>query len=295
MNFGQIKGESFADYLAADAVGSHKLADLSPRPLVYFKKHVERSMEPRGDSEAFKFGRLFHCLALEGEGAVAERYATIPQDAPKMPQERHVKAKKPSHETLAAAEWWTTFTACNAGKDIVSREDIDLAWRMVRSIRSKPAAVKLLARGAPEITFRHQLERFPIQARVDWFDGEDAAGPLCINVKTVESLDYFDAQYERFAYYKGDAFYRMVVAKVLGVHAEAPQMVNLVVEKSEPFECSIRIPDAQSLDIGAREVLRDLQQLRRCYETGVWPGEPDEARGVSLPEWKIRRAEAEAA
>lgn len=291
MRLGILFDESFPAYLANEAVCSHRLPDLRPRPLVYWRKHVARDMVHRKDTAALGFGRLFHVLALEGEDAMAARYIATPSDAPD-DLRRHRNAKTKSPGTVASIEWWDAFDAKVAGREIVAQSDIDLAWRMVRAVRAKPAAVKLLSRGKPEVTFRHKLAHFAVQARVDWFDGEDAAGPLLINLKSIDSLDDFDYQYEKFAYYKADAFHRLVVAKLLDVEPMVPQCLNLVVEKQEPFEVSIRAPDAEALAIGAAEVMADLRLLDRCFETGVWPGEPDEARPVSLSEWKVKRATA---
>lgn len=281
MNFGIIYDEPFDVYLASDCVGSHRLNDVSPRPLVYFKKYIEKSVPAHTDSPAMAFGRLFHCLALEGEAEVEKRFVVAPQGI-----DRRTKQGKAD---------WETFLQSSAGKQAITQDDIDLAWKMVRSIRAKPSAVKLLARGRPEVTFRAQLPKFAVQARVDWYDGEDAAGPLCVNVKTVETLEDFDKQYQSLNYYRGDAFYRLVVAKVLKVEPFVPQMVNLVVEKCEPFDCAIRVPDAEALDIGTREVMQNLCAIEACYASGNWPGEPDEWRTVSLPQWMARKAQEAAA
>lgn len=288
MTTGIILSESFADYLASDAVGSGKLEDLRPRPLMFFKRWVERSIPPRKATDALDFGRMFHCLALEGETVFAQRYTVIPSDAPD-DLRRFRNAAKPAAKTLDSIAWWDDFEAKAVGEH-VTQASLDLAWKMVGAVRAKPAAVKLLARGKPEVTFRHQLSGFAVQARVDWFDAEDPAGPVLVNVKTIDSLDDFDYQYEKFNYYKGDAFYRLVAAKILGVDLFVPQMLNLVVEKTEPFECSIRAPDAEALEIGTREVMADLMLLQRCFESGAWPGEPAESRPVSLSLWKVKQA-----
>lgn len=277
MNLGIIYNEPMADYHATDCVSAHRLDDIEPRPLVYRNKWIEKSIPPREESAAFLFGRLFHCLALEGEDATRTRFAVAP---------------KCDRRTKAGKEEFAAFSAANAGKDIVFEDDMTLAWRMVAAIRAKPAAVKLLSRGKPEVTFRSKLDKFAVQCRVDWYDGEDAAGPLCVNLKSIETLDHFDKHYVNFSYYRSDAFYRLVVAKVLGLDSRAPQMVNLVCEKQEPFEVSIRTPDAEALEIGAREVMALLTKLDRCYESDFWPGEPAEARPVSLPAWKVKQAEA---
>jgi hypothetical protein len=294
MKTGIIPDEPFADYLAADAVGSGRLEDLTPRPLVYFKRWVARTLPPRKSTPAFDFGRLFHCLALEGEDTMAARFVVVPADAPD-DLRRFRDSKKKSPATIESIAWWDAFEAQTAGKEVVTQADIDLAWKMVGAIRENPEAVEILSRGKPEVTFRHKLPAFAVQARVDWFDKDDPAGPLLVNVKTIDSLDDFDKQFHDFAYYKGDAFYRLVVAKVLGVEPFVPQCLDLVVEKNEPFECEIRVPDAEAIAIGAGEVMKDLQLLARCYESGVWPGASRARRAVSLPEWKVRQAMKEAA
>jgi hypothetical protein len=285
-----ILNESFADYLASDAVRAGQLDDLRPRPLIFFKRWIQRTMPPPKDTEALQFGRAFHCLALEGPKVFAERYVVIPDDAPE-DLRRFRCAAKPSQKTCDSISWWDGFEKERGSREIIARESVDLAERMVDAVREKPAAAELLNCGTPEVTFRHQLPGFAVQARVDWFDPKATAGPLLMNVKTIECLDDFDHQYEKFNYYKSDAFYRLVVARVLGVETFVPQCVNLVVEKQEPFECSIRLPDAESLNVGTREVMADLQLLARCYESGVWPGEPNEPRPVSLSEWKLRQSQ----
>jgi hypothetical protein len=285
---GIIYDEPFATYLASDAVGSHKLEDLRPRPLIYFLKHVQKTLPKKAETGAFRFGRLFHCLALEGETEMEKRFVAVPHDAPA--DLRHFRnAKSKSQATVDSIAWWDKFYADAASKTIVAESDIALAWKMVRAVRAKPYAVELLSRGKPEVTFRAQLPGLTVQARVDWFDAEHNAGPMCINVKTVETLEDFDKQYENFAYYKGDALYRLIVARLLKVDVSVPQMVNLVVEKQAPHECAIRCPDDEALAIGTREVMADLRLLQSCYEKNEWPGEPNDARPVSLSEWKVRR------
>lgn len=294
MKTGIIFDEPFAEYLSSSCVGSHRLEDLRPRPLLYYRKWVARNIAARAETPALHFGRLFHCLALEGEDAFRARYIAIPADAPE-DLRRYRNAAKKSPTTAFSINWWDEFDVLRGSRELADRSDIELAWQMAGAIRAKPSAVKLLSRGKPEVTFRHQLKSFAVQARVDWFDADDAAGPMLVNVKTIESLDDFDKQYHDFGYYKGDAFYRLVVAKVLGIDAFRPQCVNLVVEKSEPFECAIRVPDAEALAIGTDEVMADLRLLEECFSSGKWPGEPDEFHPVSLPEWKVKRAMKEAA
>ncbi len=273
MNFGIIDGEPSAEYHASDAVGSHKLQDLSPYPVLFYRRWVEKSIPPEAQTPALAFGQYFHTLALEGEDAIKDRYIATPNF---------------DRRTTAGKEGYAKFLEESAMKTIVHPDDISLAWRMVKSIRAKPSAVAILSRGRPEVTFRKKMEHFAIQVRADWFDDAQKDSPLIVDLKSVESLGAFDKQFFNYDYYKQAAFYRLVVAAVMGLETFQPQFLYIVVEKNEPFQCAIRVPDAESLAIGTKEVMAELTKLKNCYASGEWPGEPDEARPISLPEFKVR-------
>lgn len=275
MNLGIIHGEPAEIYHASDAVGSHKLNDLSPYPLLFKKRYVTREIPADAATPAMAFGRYFHTLSLEGEEAAKREYVVAP---------------KCDRRTTEGKARWAGFLEQAQGMTVIDEADMTLAWRMVQSIREKPSAVKLLSTGKPEVTFRHQLASFAIQARVDWFIDEPKDAPMIVDVKTVDELAAFDAHYLTFSYYRQAAFYRLVVAKLCGLETFQPQVCYLVVEKKEPFQVAIRIPDAESLAVGTKEVMADLAKLKDCYDSGIWPGEPDEARSVSLPEWKTRQS-----
>jgi hypothetical protein len=287
MNFGCLHGESYAEYAASSCVGSHRLLDLRPYPMIYRMKHLTHELPDRVDTESLHFGRYLHTLALEGETAVDARYVQVPSDAPDRPTASMLKAKKPAPESIAKIEYWQKFDSELNGKEIISNEDRDLAWAMVRSIRAKKTACAMLEHGKPEVTFRHQLPSFPIQCRADWWD-DRGAGHI-IDVKSTESLEEFDRQFEKFNYFRQAAFYQLVIQKVMGLEAH-PGFAYIVVEKQPPYQCAVRIPGEASLEIGAREVIADLKLLKQCYDSGEWPGEPDEARPVDLSEWRITKA-----
>ncbi len=269
---GIIHGESMEAYHGSAAFGCHDLADLRPHPLLFFKKHVSKAIPPDGDTPAKAFGRYCHALALEGEDAAAKRYSEAPEGI-----DRRTKDGK---------EAWAKFLAQADGKQVITSDDRRVAWRMVEAIREKPSLCRLLdpVLGKPEVTFRVQMPLFQLQCRSDWY--LDSKG-MDVNLKTIDRLSDFDKQFWTLGYYRDAAFYQQVIAKATG---KIPEMGFLVVEKAEPFQAVLRVPDEQSLDIGWTEVLRDLMRMKECFTTGVWPGEPDEPREVSLPDWKIKQA-----
>ena len=198
--------------------------------------------------------------------------------------------------TTAGKAEFAAFQAEAVSREIITQDDgVKLAWRMVQAIREKPGLCKLLdpARGRPEVTVRVQMKFFQLQARIDWYIEKPEGGgpPMCVNLKTIERLADFDSHFWKYGYYRGDAFYRAVLAKALALETGSePQMVDLAVEKAEPYQAELRVPDAQSLTIGWQEVEHDLMTLRNCFETNTWPGAKDEPRPVSLPSWKTKEA-----
>jgi hypothetical protein len=265
------------------AFGVHDLYYLYPHPLLFYKKFISKSIKDESDSKAKAFGRYFHSLALEGEDATKANFAVLPREA--------------EGKTKAAIAAWDEFVKQYSGKEIVTEDDCKLAWRMVEAIREKPGICEILnpSLGRPEVTFRAQMPFYKLQCRSDWFLEKPPGGgpPMDVNVKTIDHLANFDQQFSKFDYYRGAAFYRAVMAKVLGLERMEPQMLFLVVEKNEPFQAVLRVPDTQSMEIGWKEIMRDLSTLTRCFETGMWPGEPDVMRPVSLPSWKVRQFEAQ--
>lgn len=289
MNYGIIPAESFPDYLSTDCVGSHRLEDLMPYPIRYYLKYISHELPERLDTPAFRFGRKLHALALEGEDIFNSRYCVVPADAPERPTEKNILAKKKADSTLEKIAWWAAFMPTVGNRELIDEEDEALARAMVKAIRTKPVLASLFEEGQPEVTFRHKMAHFGIQSRVDWFNPKAAPAPLIVDLKSIDQLEDFDDQYLKFGYYKQAAFYRLVVGRVIGIPPEHIQFSFAVVEKRPPYLTEKRDPDADSLAIGQKAVLRDLAILRNCYETGVWPGSSEEAKSVSLPEWMVNK------
>lgn len=279
--FGQIHDEPAEVYHQTDAVSSHRLSDFArPNvPLLYYKKHVEKSIAPDESTAAQAFGEYFHCLALEGENVADARFAVSPKF------DRRTKQGKADSEAFALG---------NAGKTIVDAEDFALAWQMVKSIRAKKTAAALFAQGKPEVVFRHQLASFAIQSRVDWFNGDldEWKRPTIVDLKSIDRIANFERQFLKFGYYRQMAFYQLTVFHATKGEGAFPKIKMVVVEKEQPGECAVFEPDEVSMDIGRNEVLADLARLKECYDTNNWPGEPDEARPVTLPEWKQMKCRA---
>lgn len=279
MNLGIIRGEAMSDYHSSGAVGSHALGDFADSPLLFQRKYVTKEAAQPERSDAFAFGSYFHTAVLEGEKAVAERYA--------VQTEKYDRRTKDGKAAAAA------FEAANAGKDVVALADVKLAEKMLAAVRAKKTCVELFAHGAPEVTMRHQVGPFAVQCRCDWFDDrlDEWKRPTIVDVKTVESIGAFEKQFLNYAYYRQAAFYRLVASEVLKLQGPEPRFIFVVVEKSEPFDVAIYQPDEIALETGRTECVALLKRLKACYLSGEWSGQPDSIQPLELPAWKTIKGE----
>jgi hypothetical protein len=89
-----------------------------------------------------------------------------------------------------------------------------------------------------------------------------------VDLKTIDDLDWFEAQARSFGYAHQLAFYRAVVAAVAGAQ---PDVHVVAVEKQAPYRVGVwRLAD-QVLTAAARENLAAIERLRICRAQDRWP------------------------
>lgn len=93
----------------------------------------------------------------------------------------------------------------------------------------------------------------------------------------------------RMAYYIQDPYYSDVYADLY----EKPYFLFLVVERKPPYAVSVFQIDEEGRQAGRRRYRLALEQIRRCQETGVWPGYDQKIRLISLPRWELAAPEPE--
>lgn len=286
---GLVYGEPAEVYHAAPGVTNHRLADFSrPNvPLLFYRKYISKEAPDQMSSDAKEFGEYLHSLALEGETVTDAKFSVLPADAPKRPTEAMINAKKPSEESLARVAWWADWDRATAGKKIITKPEQDLAWKMVKAIRDKPKTRALFDYGKPEVVARHQMASFVIQSRFDWLDERLDAWqrPLIVDLKSIDSLASFPKQFLNYGYWRQAAFYQLTCYEAMKLQGHYPRVRFVVVEKQEPFQCMVFEPDEIALDLGRQAVMADLKRIKVCFDTGIWPGTPDDCQTISVPEW----------
>lgn len=234
---------------ACDYLSSHALADFRRSPLLYHRKSLGLIADE--DRPAFQLGRAAHALILEGSRAFQQRFVVGGPINPRTGQPFGVQTK-------AFSEW-----SSNQDKEVLGQAQYDQVCEMAASVRSHTEASQLLTDGHAEVVVRHDYCSKSCQIRMDWFDPHVGI----VDLKTIDSLDFFEIDAKRFGYLYQLAFYRSVLAEAIGL---SMPVFFIVIEKREPFRCGVWRVDDDSLSQAAAENRAAIERLIRCEQEDRW-------------------------
>jgi len=245
---------------AGEYMSSHLLADFRESPALYRKKILGQIED--NESPALILGRAAHCLILEGRKAFDRDYLVADGPVnPKTGEPFGIKSK-------AYVDW-----AVGQEREVVSGKDFNFLLKLQVGIWNHPAASRLLADGTAEGVVRAEYCGVPCQIRMDWFSPNFGL----VDLKTCDSLRWFESDVRRYGYLYQLAFYRAVIRKATGrtvpVHLAA-------VEKNEPFSAGVWQLSEEVLDLAEIANLAALERFRACCMTGVWPTGYEEVRVI---------------
>lgn len=245
-------------------LSSHMLGDFRRSPLLY-KKMMNGEIEP-AESAALAVGRAVHTLVLEGRSKFDEEFNI--SDGPINPKTGEPFGKL----TKAYREWAAAQT-----KDVVSGPDFAFMSKLRESVWAHPVARELLEDGVAEQTVRTHYSGEPCQIRMDWFRADYDGRPIICDLKTCETLDYFEGDARRFGYPQQMAFYREVLKAASEGTVEADCYL-IAIEKREPFRCGVWKLTDGILQSCALENERAIAELQKCRRTNVWPTRTEDLR-----------------
>jgi hypothetical protein len=282
--FGIIHGEPLEVYHAFDAVSSTRLMDMRPCEKYYYLRHVAKTL-PKESKTCFDLGNGAHWLILEGRKALEERTVLQPATYPAKGGET-----KPWHNGADHCKAWIKGWQ-GMGKIVLTAADFATIDRMAKAVEENPDAVALLTGGESEVTFRVQHPAFAVQCRADHWHATFIEGPLCVDLKTCESIEQFRAHYWKMRYFYRAAFYLDVISDCIGA-VHRPAFAFVALEKNPPFRCEVFQPSEIDIDLGRAEVLADLKLLRNCFETGQWANSKLGVQLIELTEWQRKNSAA---
>jgi len=237
---------------------SHALADFHRCPLLYWQK--VQGLITDEERPAYVLGRAAHMLILEGRNRFDMEY--IVGDGPV-----NARTGKPyGTSTQAYAEW-----VSSQGKPIITTEQFALIMNLATGIRSHAIAAELLSNGVPEGIIRTEYCGRLCQARLDFFNPERGI----IDLKSVDDIDWFEADARRYGYAYQLAFYRSLLAQVLG--RKAPCFF-VAMEKRPPFRVGVWQVTEAVLDQCQRENEAAMARLSECEARNLWPTGYEEIR-----------------
>jgi hypothetical protein len=232
-------------------LSSHLLADFRESPVLYRMK-INKEIEET-ESPAFTLGRAAHSLILEGRNAFDKEY--VISDGPINPKTGESYGKN----TKAYAEWKST-----QDKEIISGKDFGFLVKLQTSVWLHHAANKLLCNGIAEGVVRTEYCGIPCQIRMDWFNPEHGL----VDLKTCESLKWFESDCHRYGYIMQLAFYRAIIRQVT---RETVAVHIIAVEKTEPHSTGVWKISQEALDAAEKINEAAIKRLRECYKTNEWP------------------------
>lgn len=187
--------------------------------------------------------------------------------------------------TKTGKESWAAFEADAAGKTVITTDDAEQVMAMGRAVMRHPAAAMLLGLpGKAETThmWTDAATGLECKCRPDWLTDD---GSIVVDLKTTKDASPrgFKQSIANFSYQKQAAWYLHGVQQATGKRPD--QFIFICVESSAPYACAVYAADAEMIERGHDQAMRDLAKLAVCKAADHWPSYSDQIETISLPGW----------
>jgi hypothetical protein len=243
------------EYHAASRRGhfmsSHLLAHFRDSPALYHK--TVSGEVPDVESPALALGRAAHCLILEGRQAFDDAYVVADGPVNSRTGEAYGRSTK------AYAEW-----LASQDRDVLSGRDYGFLLKLQTGVWQHAVASDLLSEGVAEGVIRADYCDVACQVRLDWFSPKHGL----VDLKTCDSLKYFENDCRRYGYVHQLAFYRAVIRRASG---ETVPVHIIAVEKNEPYAAGVWKLSDDVLDQAEFINEAALERYVAALELDCWP------------------------
>lgn len=261
---GLIPGIPIEEYHRHGSVSKSQLDQFAKSPAHYLASLTTQ----RKETAAMRIGSLFHGMVLEGV-----KVAVAPA------------CDKRTKEGKAT---WEAFCIENAGVEIVTADEGEMLFGMVKSVMAHPAARALL--NGPGIA----------EGSCFWYD--ERSGELCrcrpdfyrrdlgivVDLKSTKDASPagFAKAIANYRYHVQSAFYNDGIEIATGDFVKG--FVFIAVESSAPYCTAVYQLDMQGFEAGRVEYQRLLLDLADCKASGKFPGYSERIETISLPAWTAK-------
>jgi len=231
---------------------------------------VSRMLLPQEPSPAMEFGTALHRAVLEPK-KFETAYAVPP------------KVDRRTKEGKAAWEEWVS-----RGYVPISQEDMDTLFWMRDSVMGHPKIGPLLQKAEGEISCfsRDQETGLLLKCR---FDALVKDLGIALDLKTTQDAtpEEFARSIEKFKYYVQDPFYRNVGGDALGTKIRG--FLFVAMEKKAPYQVQAYLLSEEDIALGEIQIRKGLDLLKKCLDSGEFPGYSNEIQEIAMPGWARRK------
>lgn len=187
--------------------------------------------------------------------------------------------------TKAGKESWAAFEAEAAGKTVITADDAEQVMAMGRAVMRHPAAALLLGLSGKAETTHMWTDAgtgLECKCRPDWLTDD---GSIVVDLKTTKnaSIQGFKRSVADYRYHVQAAWYLHGLEQATGRRPD--QFIFICVESSAPYACAVYAADAEMIERGHDQAMRDLAKLAVCKAADHWPSYSDQIETISLPGW----------
>ena len=256
-------------YHAHSAVSKSHLDLIARSPLHYWSRYLDPDRVAPEPSPQMRLGTALHTHVLE-----LSRWDQEIAVAP--PMDRRTKAGKES---------WSAFEADAAGRTVITADDAAQVMAMGRAVLRHPAAAMLLGPpGKAETThmWTDASTGLECKCRPDWLTDD---GSIVVDLKTTKDASPrgFKQSVANFAYHKQAAWYLHGLEQATGKRPD--QFIFICVESTAPYAVAVYAADAEMIERGHDQAMRDLAKLAVCKAADHWPSYSEQIEPISLPGW----------
>lgn len=287
---GLIPDMTFEQYLAVDAFSNSDMKLLA-RSAWHWKNRIQKTT-----TRPMLRGSLAHCAALEPH-ALHERYAFVPEDAPRRPTEAQWNAAKSNESSTAAKEWWKTFLDGVGSREIVAANEFAVTQMQLAALAADPDLRELLATGYSECSVFWVDPETGVycKARPDHVHPTGTKRVKLVDLKSTvdESPEGFGRTAANMGYHRQDAHYTAGFEAATGQKVE--QFVFAAVTSAAPV---LAVPYVLTDEIReqARDERRELLDLYAfCRREDRWPTYGSGIQLLDFPAYAKRSSEVEVA
>ena len=268
-----IKQMSIKEYHEAEGLSKSMMDHLKKSP-AHFKFEMENKEDKQNDN--FLLGSLLHTMVLEPM-KLSEDYAIAPNV-----DKRTKQGRQEYEEFLENAQ----------GKEIVTREQFDLAFSWATKILEKPEVEKYFKKPSDNevsIFWTDKITGELCKARPDKIILED---DCIIDLKTAVSAQQDDFQRKAFEYGYHRQAYWFSEAYKQEYGRDLKEFVFIVVEKTAPFNVVVYVASEFFIEVGGFECRKLLNEYHDCKKSGNWygyDGPKQERQILELPNYIIAK------